>query len=90
MSKVENLLNRMKTMTDDDLIGYLGSVNFIRRCCTIAGISAILLILITPAFYTYFIAAVTLYVLGKTAVHADNTRSYILGLLIARAKEKHK
>ena len=80
MEKIE-LFEKMKSMSKDELIEYMGTVKIASNICNVAGISAVLLALAFTNVYMLCIAGVALWGFGQLAVGADVTKAFITILL---------
>lgn len=78
--KIE-LFEKMKSMSKDELIEYMGTVKIASNICNVAGISAIMVALVFTNIYVLSISALALWGFGQLAVGADVTKAFINNLL---------
>jgi len=80
VEKIE-LFEKMKSMSKDELIDYMGTVKIASNICNVVGISAVMLALVFTNIYMLSIAGVVLWGFGQLAVGADVTKAFINNLL---------
>ena len=81
MSKEPELLQRMHTMSSDELNGYISTTKLAGKICAFSGISAILLALIFTNVFVITLTGVVLYFFGKMAVGCDEIFKHATALL---------
>lgn len=87
MDKIK-LFEDMKTMSKDELLSYMTSVNATSWICDIAGVSFVMLSLMYPSLITFAATGFVFWLFGGMAVGATHTRNYINKLLETKFKDK--
>jgi hypothetical protein len=87
MSEETSLLEKMKTMSKEELEGYYDTTGSAARLLNILGVGLILLALIfSDMIFIAGLAIVAVYIVGQLAVGLDETKDYISDLLEKKYK----
>jgi hypothetical protein len=87
MSEETSLLEKMKTMSKEELEGYYDTTGSASRLLNILGVGLILLALIfSDMIFIAGLAIVAVYIVGQLAVGLDETKDYISDLLEKKYK----